>query len=44
MDRETEMLVERWILAFCETPPLLDADLMRRVLEEFGRVDEHHDR
>jgi hypothetical protein len=31
---ETERLMERWILAFCEPPPLLDAELMARLLAE----------
>jgi hypothetical protein len=34
MDRETRALVERWIIAFCEPPVLIDAELMRRVLAE----------
>ncbi len=34
MDNETNRLIERWILAFCEPPPLIDAELMRRVLAE----------
>ena len=33
---ELDQLVEQWILAFCETPPLLDADLMRATLAEYG--------
>lgn len=44
MDKETEMLVERWILTFCEMPPLLDVDLMRQVLEEYDRPGEPDDR
>lgn len=35
MDDELERLTERWILAFCETPPLADPELMRRVLAEW---------
>lgn len=34
LDTETKALVERWILAFCETPILIDPDLMRRVLDD----------
>lgn len=33
MDTETKALVQRWILAFCETPVLVDPELMRRVLD-----------
>lgn len=33
-DAEIERLTERWILAFCETPPVLDAELMRAVLAD----------
>lgn len=42
MDTETEALVRRWIIAFCETPILVDAELMRRVLAdvEDDREDE----
>ena len=34
MDSETSKLVQRWILAFCEAPVLIDAALMRRVLDD----------
>lgn len=34
---EIDRLVERWILAFCEAPPLLDADLMRAVLAQYDQ-------
>ncbi len=34
MDIETDGLIERWILAFCEPPALIDAELMRRVLAD----------
>lgn len=41
LDTETRALVQRWILAFCETPILIDADLMRRVLADVeGRAEE----
>jgi hypothetical protein len=35
MDDETKDLVDRWIMAFCEAPVLLDAELMRRVLADW---------
>lgn len=34
MDGDTEKLIERWIIAFCEPPPLVDVELMRRVLAD----------
>lgn len=34
LDMETSALVQRWIIAFCEPPVLIDAELMRRVLDE----------
>lgn len=34
MDIETERLVQRWIIAFCETPVLVDPELMRAVLAD----------
>ena len=34
MDAETEHLIQRWILAFCEAPILIDAELMRMVLAD----------
>lgn len=34
LDPETQSLVQRWIIAFCEAPVLIDAELMRRVLDE----------
>ncbi len=34
MDAETECLIQRWIIAFCETPVLVDAELMRIVLAD----------
>ncbi|MDY6925344.1 MAG: hypothetical protein SWI22_15450 [Pseudomonadota bacterium] len=33
MDTETKALVQRWIVAFCEAPVLIDPELMRRVLD-----------
>jgi hypothetical protein len=34
MTNEERELVDRWILAFCEPPPVVDAELMRRLLAE----------
>ena len=34
MDRDTETLVQRWIVAFCEGPVLVDPELMRPLLAE----------
>ena len=34
MDAETESLIQRWIIAFCEAPVLVDAELMRMVLAD----------
>lgn len=34
MDIETGALVQRWIIAFRETPILIDAELMHRVLND----------
>ena len=34
MDDETERLIRRWMIAFCEMPVLIDAELMRSVLDE----------
>ena len=34
MTKEERELVERWIIAFCEPPPIVDAELMRRLLAE----------
>ena len=34
MNDELKQLTERWIVAFCEIPILLDAELMRRLLAE----------
>jgi hypothetical protein len=31
---DIDQLIERWMIAFCEIPPILDPDLMRRLLEE----------
>jgi hypothetical protein len=41
LDSETSSLVQRWIIAFCEAPVLIDADLMRQVLDDVeGRQDD----
>ena len=37
---ETDKLIERWILAFCEPPPLVDRELMTRLLTEFETASE----
>ncbi len=34
MDAETEGLIQRWIIAFCEMPVLIDPELMRAVLAD----------
>ena len=34
MDDEIERLTQRWIVAFCEIPIVIDAPLMKTVLEE----------
>lgn len=34
MENESEALIQRWIIAFCETPVLIDAELMRAVLAD----------
>lgn len=33
-DDETADLIRRWMLTFCEMPILVDADLMRAVLND----------
>jgi hypothetical protein len=33
LDTETQALVQRWIIRFCEAPILIDPELMRRVLD-----------
>jgi hypothetical protein len=40
LDIETKALVQRWILTFCEAPVLIDAELMRRVLDDADAVAE----
>lgn len=34
MSQQRQDLIERWILAFCEAPPLIDEELMSRLLDE----------
>ncbi|CAN5249421.1 hypothetical protein BH10PSE2_BH10PSE2_01500 [soil metagenome] len=34
MSHDADDVVQRWILAFCETPPLIDLELMTRLLAE----------
>ncbi|WP_309627756.1 hypothetical protein [Brevundimonas sp.] len=34
MNDETERLIQRWMIAFCEVPILVDLDLMRAVLAD----------
>lgn len=33
MTEDTEALIQRWILAFCEMPIIVDPELMRLVLD-----------
>jgi hypothetical protein len=40
MDADLETLVDRWMLAFCEAPVLVDADLMRAVLDDLQTTPE----
>ncbi|WP_291535519.1 DUF2945 domain-containing protein [Brevundimonas sp.] len=39
MTDEERALVERWILAFCEAPPVVDAELMRRLIAEHESLE-----
>ncbi|WP_312735374.1 hypothetical protein [Brevundimonas sp.] len=34
MTDEERALVEQWILIFCEAPPVIDVELMRRLIAE----------
>lgn len=34
MDEDTRKLLDRWIIAFLDPPVVLDADLMRLILDE----------
>ncbi|GAA0868076.1 hypothetical protein GCM10009116_03400 [Brevundimonas basaltis] len=40
MDKETAALVQRWIIAFCEAPVLVDPVLMRRMLADVEETTE----
>ena len=41
MDKETEALIQRWIIAFCEMPALVDKELMQAVLADMeARTEE----
>ncbi len=40
MHEDLQQLTEQWIIAFCEPPILLDAELMRRLLAERCPTDE----
>nr|WP_314437917.1 hypothetical protein [uncultured Brevundimonas sp.] len=45
MTDEERDLMEQWILRFCEPPPVIDAELMRRVIAEQQaepQRDAHH--
>jgi hypothetical protein len=37
MTNEERELLDRWILAFLEAPPIVDPELMRRLLAEHAR-------
>ena len=39
MNEETRALVDRWIMAFCEAPILIDEALMRQVLDEHDQTE-----
>lgn len=46
MTETTEALIQRWILAFCEAPIMVEPDLMRRVLDRLdqeNRIDDGQD-
>jgi hypothetical protein len=34
MTEEERQLVDQWIVTFCEAPPVVDAELMRRLIAE----------
>lgn len=40
MDDETERLIQRWIIRFCEMPALVDPELMRAVLADLEKTPE----
>lgn len=41
MTNEERELLDRWILTFLEPPPVVDPELMRRLLAEHARQAEH---
>ena len=34
MTKDECELIDRWIVTFCEVPPVIDAELMRRLIAE----------
>lgn len=46
MDEETEALIQRWILAYCEMPIMVDPVLMRLILDGLDTTtpESGHDR
>ncbi|WP_269515959.1 hypothetical protein [Brevundimonas subvibrioides] len=36
--RDTEALIQQWIMAFCEMPVLIDPELMRVVLKSHSNA------
>ena len=42
MDEETDALIQRWIITFCEMPPLVDKELMRAVLADMETNAQEH--
>ena len=46
MTEDTEALIQRWILAFCEMPIIIDPELMRLVLDgpDTRHMEAGHDR
>lgn len=46
MDEETEALIQRWILAYCEMPVIVDPVLMRLILDglDTTTLESGHDR
>ncbi|WP_421729532.1 DUF2945 domain-containing protein [Brevundimonas sp.] len=43
MNDDVQALVDRWIMAFCEAPVLIDPELMRRLLAEKEIADREQD-
>jgi hypothetical protein len=46
MNEETEALIQRWILAYCEMPVIVDPVLMRLILDglDAKTLESGHDR